>query len=281
MSTVKADYLVNAAGTGAPTLTNGAVLPAGSAAAPAISPTGDTNTGIFFPAADTIAFAEGGAEAMRIDSSGNVGVGVTSTGAKFDVSATGQTTARFIGTGGTYVGIANQTTYSSASVYSGVYYDLRNELGNTVANFLGDVNADGSSGWVWTTQPSGARTDRRVDAMRVTGTGLLQFNSGYGSAATAYGCRAWVNFNGTGTVAIRASGNVSSITDNGTGDYTVNFTTAMPDADYSVTGMVGITALVRLARYNSLTTSQIQNITVVNTSNSATDAAAVTIAVFR
>jgi hypothetical protein len=47
-------------------------------------------------------------------------------------------------------------------------------------------------------------------------------------------CRAWVNFNGTGTVAIRASGNVSSITDNGTGDYTVNFTTAMPDANYGV-----------------------------------------------
>jgi hypothetical protein len=45
--------------------------------------------------------------------------------------------------------------------------------------------------------------------------------------------RAWVNFNGTGTVAIRASGNVSSITDNGTGDYTVNFTTAMPDINYS------------------------------------------------
>jgi hypothetical protein len=64
----------------------------------------------------------------------------------------------------------------------------------------------------------------------------LQFNSGYGSLATAYGCRAWVNFNGTGTVAIRASGNVSSITDNGTGDYTVNFTTAMADANYSAVG---------------------------------------------
>jgi hypothetical protein len=49
-----------------------------------------------------------------------------------------------------------------------------------------------------------------------------------------YKCRAWVNFNGTGTVAIRASGNVSSITDNGTGDYTVNFTTAMPDANYGI-----------------------------------------------
>jgi len=50
-------------------------------------------------------------------------------------------------------------------------------------------------------------------------------------------CKAWVNFNGTSTVAIRASYNVSSITDNGTGDYTVNFTTAMPDANYSFAGM--------------------------------------------
>jgi hypothetical protein len=61
------------------------------------------------------------------------------------------------------------------------------------------------------------------------------FNSGYGSAATAYGCRAWVNFNGSGTIAIRASGNVSSITDlGGTGAYTVNFSNAMPDANYAV-----------------------------------------------
>jgi hypothetical protein len=52
-------------------------------------------------------------------------------------------------------------------------------------------------------------------------------------SAPSYSARAWVNFNGIGTVAIRASGNVSSITDNGTGDYTVNFTTAMADANYS------------------------------------------------
>ena len=47
-----------------------------------------------------------------------------------------------------------------------------------------------------------------------------------------YFCRSWVNFNGTGTVTIRSSGNVSSITDNGTGDYTLNFTTALPDVNY-------------------------------------------------
>lgn len=54
--------------------------------------------------------------------------------------------------------------------------------------------------------------------------------------APIYFARAWVNFNGTGTVAILASGNVTSITDNGTGEYTVNITTAMPDANFVVSG---------------------------------------------
>ena len=55
--------------------------------------------------------------------------------------------------------------------------------------------------------------------------------------APLYMARAWVNFNGTGTVAIRGSGNVTSITDNGTGNYTVNFTTAMPDVNYCPVAM--------------------------------------------
>jgi len=61
-------------------------LGAGTAAAPALSTTGDTNTGIFFPAADTIAFSEGGAESMRINSSGNVGIGTTTIGSKLTVN---------------------------------------------------------------------------------------------------------------------------------------------------------------------------------------------------
>jgi hypothetical protein len=69
--------------------------------------------------------------------------------------------------------------------------------------------------------------------MRLNSAGDLQMNSGYGSVATAYGCRAWVKFNGTGTPSINGSGNVSSITDGGTGVYTVNFTTAIIDATYS------------------------------------------------
>jgi len=71
--------------------------------------------------------------------------------------------------------------------------------------------------------------------LSVTGTAPIPdaLSTASGSAPS-YSARAWVNFNGTGTVAIRASGNVSSITDNTTGDYTINFTTAMADANYSV-----------------------------------------------
>lgn len=51
-----------------------------------------------------------------------------------------------------------------------------------------------------------------------------------------YTARAWVNFNGQGTVGIRAAGNVSSITDSGTGSYTINFMSQMPDANYALIG---------------------------------------------
>jgi len=72
--------------------------------------------------------------------------------------------------------------------------------------------------------------------------------------APIYLCRAWVNFNGTGTVAIRASGNVSSITDGGTGTYTVNFTTAMPDANYAVVFGRGAAGIQRTLFYPDGTT---------------------------
>lgn len=89
---------------------------------------------------------------------------------------------------------------------------------------------------IWGSAPSGTANTNFTftQTMLLDTNGDLKINSGYGSVATAYGCRAWVNFNGTGTVAIRGSGNVTSITDNGTGDYTINFTNAMPDTNYSV-----------------------------------------------
>ncbi len=162
-------------------------VPAGTAAAPSIFPTGDTNTGMFFSAADTIDFTEGGTACGQFDSSAN-----------------------------------------------------------------------------------------------------FKFNSGYGSVATAYGCRAWVNFNGTSTVAIRGSGNVTSITDNGTGLYTVNFTTAMPDASYTTVGSsIGSTTsadgmiLTGTAGGAAPTTSAVQVRMAYGPTNSATDITFVNVAVFR
>lgn len=114
-------------------------------------------------------------------------------------------------------------------------------------------------------------------------TGNLSFNSGYGSSAVAYGCRAWINFNGTGTVAIRASGNVTSITDNNVGDYTVNFTTAMPDANYStVLGSERARASINtgfMGAYN-VASGSIRIIT-QNTAGAMADFEGVDVAVFR
>jgi hypothetical protein len=71
-----------------------------------------------------------------------------------------------------------------------------------------------------------------TNAVEIDNSQNLKFNSGYGSVETAFACRAWVQFNGTGTVAIQGSGNVSSITDSGTGEYIMNFTNNMPDDNY-------------------------------------------------
>ena len=118
-----------------------------------------------------------------------------------------------------------------------------------------------------------------------TSGGNLSFNSGYGSSAVAYGCRAWVNFDGTGTPAIRASGNVTSITDNGTGDYTVTFTTAMSDANYSVTGALGGSTILgidlTLLGATAPTTAAIRIGTRGTTSGTLIDTTYVDLAIFR
>jgi hypothetical protein len=109
-------------------------------------------------------------------------------------------------------------------------------------------------------------------------------------SAPLYMCRAWVNFNGTTTPpTIRASGNVSSVTRNGTGDYTVNFTTAMPDANYSVTltrsnnndsGSSSVAAFV-LDTGSSVTASSFRIITDNTATGANQDSLAVHVAIFR
>ena len=103
------------------------------------------------------------------------------------------------------------------------------------------------------------------------------------SAGTEIGtfCRAWVNFNGTGTVAIRASGNVTSITDNGTGSYTVNFTTAMPDANYSWSGLCGSPGVTNGFQILATPLAASVPITTLNTASALFDPTYVTVMVMR
>lgn len=117
------------------------------------------------------------------------------------------------------------------------------------------------------------------------------------SAGTEIGtlCRSWVNFNAVGTVTIRASFNVSSITDNGVGLFTINFTNAMPDANYSPVmcwrrnnGTVGennvnggISARGNATYATAFTTSALQITTSTVTSEALTDYDFCSVAIFR
>jgi hypothetical protein len=155
--------------------------------------------------------------------------------------------------------------------------------GTKVITLRSDFAGAGPAVNVTTNDPLLFLTNNTEQA-RITAAGLFQFNSGYGSVATAYGCRAWVNFNGTGTVAIRASGNVSSITDNGTGEYTVNITTAMPDANYAVAGEGGGTsgqASIALADQIVARTTGAFRVYSFTTGGTLIDAAQINLAVFR
>jgi hypothetical protein len=110
-------------------------------------------------------------------------------------------------------------------------------------------------------------------------------DGGQSGAAPIYAARAWVNFNGTGTVAIRASGNVSSLTDLGTGSYQVNFTTAMPDANYSVaTSAMGQSSATQFIsntyRTDSFATTSVK-VFVTTADAAAIDSSIVTATVFR
>ncbi len=98
-----------------------------------------------------------------------------------------------------------------------------------------------------------------------------------------WGARAWVNFNGTGTVAISAAGNVSSITDHAAGDYTINFATAMPDDDYCIVSTAAFTASTSLAflAYELSRTVNGVRINTVNSSGALSDSDSISVAVFR
>jgi hypothetical protein len=124
-------------------------------------------------------------------------------------------------TGGTITGITDLTVADGGTGASSITANSV-ILGNGTSALSGNLVAPSTSGNILTSNGTTWTSAAAPTGITVT-TG----------SAPYYGARAWVNFNGTGTVAIRASGNVSSITDHSVGQYTVNFTNAMPDANYA------------------------------------------------
>jgi hypothetical protein len=139
------------------------------------------------------------------DASGNVGIGTASPSASLSIVK--QTTA-LSGTGNAY-GLYAYPTSSGAQYLDAI------------------TGSSGNTSLTLRTYNNGTYYSAGLD-----NAGNLSFNSGYGSSAVAYGCRAWVNYNGN-TPAIRASGGITSVTKNSAGNYTLNFSFTMPDANYA------------------------------------------------
>ena len=229
----------------------------------ALTTTGNTILGN--ASTDTLNVGNGG---LVKDASGNVGIG-TAPSYKLDISGTsvgsavwahiGNTDTTVGATGGYFAsnGTINSVMYSASNAGYGVYGMTTNHPMTFITN--------------------------NTEQARISSAGVFSFNSGYGSAATAYGCRAWVNFNGTGTVAIRASGNVSSITDNGTGNYRINFTTAMVDADYCPTATAEDVTSGSFVTGNAVTVPTTSGFTfyVVNAAGALNDTVRVNVGIFR
>ena len=181
--------------------------------------------------------------------------------------------------------IAGVKTFSSPPVVPNDSFSFAQLQNIPTGTILGRATADTGDVEALTAVPSGVS----VPAAGLTGDiASARITSALNASGSApiYACRAWVNFNGTGTVAIRASGNVSSITDNGEGDYTVNLTTEMPDSlgACTVSG-IGATDNTAGARNNIyggyIPTSSTVRVSCWDISNVAADAVVMSVAIFR
>jgi hypothetical protein len=231
---------------GSVTQTSGSVLfldaAATTSAAPPLSWSGDTNTGIYRPAADTLALVTGGSDRLRITSAGVVNIG-----------------------GAVVLGTGDATTSVSGSILRAPSGAGTNIAGSNFEIQAGNGTGTGGSGSIVVKTAdvgsSGSTANTLTQRLLITPKGGFSFGGGatsYGTAgqvlksngdappsfgaitdqsgtAPIYGIRAWASFNGaSGGTVINAAGNVDSIVRTATGKYTITFTTAMEDANYAV-----------------------------------------------
>jgi hypothetical protein len=228
-----------------------------SGATGAVGPTGPTGpNGASGPAGPTGPLGPTGATGVTGPTGPTGGQGATGvTGPTGPLGPTGPAGA----TGGTpwvtsgsniyysngYVGVGTSSPAANLHVYGPSNTQFKVQSSGAEANMTivgtsyGQINNDVGDFYITNGSAGGSVFLRTASTTQVTVTaaGVFRFNSGYGSAATAYGCRAWVMFDGSNG-AISASGNISYVTRNGTGDYTIGFSNGMPDAAYVISGML-------------------------------------------
>ena len=161
---------------------------------------------------------DGTADNINLDSSGNVGIGTT-TPTDYNGNADNLVVGATSGNNG--ITVASGTTSEGSIFFADGTTGTAEYAGYVQYNHNGNYLRFGSAS---------------TEALRLDSSQNLQFNSGYGSVATAFGARAWIRFDGSAATIGSGvnNGNMDAVTDNGTGDYTVNFTTDMPDANYAI-----------------------------------------------
>jgi hypothetical protein len=132
------------------------------------------------------------------------------------------------------LGLANQNFTASGIQFSGATVSLGTSTAASTTNVASGATLAATTKTVNIGTNGVATSVTNINVGSATSTTTINLNGTVNAAGLSNGVKAWVNFNGIGTVAIRASYNVSSITDNGVGDYTVNFTTALADVNYAV-----------------------------------------------
>lgn len=213
---------------------------------------GDTDTSIRFPAADTITVETAGSERVRVDSGGNVGIGTSNPTGLLELTAnTGSGTLNLVSTANVadagnkiaFFAADRSTTDEEMAYIKPLLTSNSGGAGNVQLGHLTFGTSGSERMRITNSGNVGVGTSSPAEELDVNGTiKATNVSDGTLSIPTTYvtngSAKAWVNFNGAGTIAARDSLNLSSLTDNGTGDYTVNSTNAF--ASSSVATVAGV-----------------------------------------